>query len=111
MTTGIKIDTAELQWLEHLGNHENMFETGVVRVNECESKRQVRRHNRDRSSIFFNMKVCSVFSLVLPHRGNSNDYTQHTISNIKKENHPKSSQSAASGFFPRDSRTSSRQPW
>ena len=24
----------ELQWLEHLWNHENMFETGVVRVNE-----------------------------------------------------------------------------
>ena len=35
MTTGIKIDTAELQWLEHLGNHENMFETGIVRANEC----------------------------------------------------------------------------
>ena len=35
MTTGIKIDTAELQWLEHLGNHEKMFETGVVRANEC----------------------------------------------------------------------------
>ena len=27
--------TAELQWLEHLRNHENMFETGVVRANEC----------------------------------------------------------------------------
>ena len=27
--------TVELQWLEHLGNHENMFETGVVRANEC----------------------------------------------------------------------------
>ena len=26
---------AELQWLEHLWNHENMFETGVVRTNEC----------------------------------------------------------------------------
>ena len=31
------------------------------------------------------MKVCSVFSLVLPHRVDSNDYTQHTISNIKKK--------------------------
>ena len=29
------VDTGELQWLEHLWNHENMFETGVVRVNEC----------------------------------------------------------------------------
>ena len=26
--------TVELQWLEHLWNHENMFETGVVRANE-----------------------------------------------------------------------------
>ena len=25
----------ELQWLEHLWNHENMFETGAIRVNEC----------------------------------------------------------------------------
>ena len=29
------INTVELQWLEHLWNHENMFETGVVRANEC----------------------------------------------------------------------------
>ena len=28
-------DTVELQWLEHLWNHENMFERGVVRANEC----------------------------------------------------------------------------
>ena len=27
--------TVELQWLEHLWNHENMFEKGVVRANEC----------------------------------------------------------------------------
>ena len=27
--------TVELQWLEHLWNHENMFERGVVRANEC----------------------------------------------------------------------------
>ena len=25
----------ELEWLEHLWNHDNMFETGVVRGNEC----------------------------------------------------------------------------
>ena len=24
-----------LQWLEHLWNHGNKFETGVVRANEC----------------------------------------------------------------------------
>ena len=29
------INTVELQWLEHLRDHENMFETGVVRANEC----------------------------------------------------------------------------
>ena len=27
-------DTVELQWLEHLWDHENYFETGVVRTNE-----------------------------------------------------------------------------
>ena len=27
--------TVKLQWLEHLWNHENMFETGLVRANEC----------------------------------------------------------------------------
>ena len=27
--------TVELQWLEHLWNHENMFDTRVVRANEC----------------------------------------------------------------------------
>ena len=27
-------DIVELQWLEHLWNHENMFKTGVVRTNE-----------------------------------------------------------------------------
>ena len=31
------IFTVELQWLEHLWNHENMFETVVVRANECYS--------------------------------------------------------------------------
>ena len=27
-------NTVELQWLEHLWDHQNMFETGVVRANE-----------------------------------------------------------------------------
>ena len=27
--------TVALQWLEHLWGHDNMFETGVVRANEC----------------------------------------------------------------------------
>ena len=43
-------------------------------------------------SIFFNIKVCCVFSLESPHRGDFNGYTQYTIFNIKKENHPKLSQ-------------------
>ena len=62
-------------------------------------------------SIFFNMTGCCVCSLESPHRGNSNEYTQYTIFNIKKKvslNYP---QSAAKNFFPRDSRTSSKQPW
>ena len=44
-------------------------------------------------SVFFNMKVCYVFSLESPHRGDSNEYTQHTIINIKRNivlNYPKS---------------------
>ena len=27
--------TVGLEWLEHLWNHENIFETGVIRANEC----------------------------------------------------------------------------
>ena len=65
-----------------------MFETGIVRVNACESKCQVKRHNRDLFLIFYNRKVCCVFSLESPHRGDSNEDTQYTIFNIK-EKHPK----------------------
>ena len=93
--------TAQLQWLEHRWNHENMFETGVVRANECLSERPVRRHNKDIFSIFFNMKMCYVFSLESSH---------HTIFNIKKENHPKLSKTCSYGIFPRKLRTSSKQP-
>ena len=39
----------------------------------------VRRHNDDNFSIFFNMKVCCVFSVESPHRGDSNENTQYTI--------------------------------
>ena len=28
----IMASTVEIQWLEHLWNHENMFDTGVVRA-------------------------------------------------------------------------------
>ena len=50
--------------------------------------------------IFFNMKVCCVFSLESPHRGDSNECTQYTIFNIKKKitlNYPKSA--AVYGFL------------
>ena len=40
-------------------------------------------------SIFFNMKACCVFSLESPHRGDSNEYTQHAIINIKIANYTK----------------------
>ena len=64
-------------------------------------------------SIFFNiMKVFSVFSLELPHRGDSNQYTQHTIMDIKKKivrNYPKYKNVCSYGIFLlRDSRTSSK---
>ena len=63
------------------------------------------------SLIFFGMKVCYVFSLESPHRGDSNEYTQYTIVDINTKitlNYPKS---AAMGFLPRDSRKSSKHPW
>ena len=50
-------------------------------------------------SIFSNTKVYCVFSLESPHRGDSYEYTQYTIFNIRKKitlNYPKS---AAMGFF------------
>ena len=49
--------------------------------------------------MFYNMKACCVFSLESPHWGDSNEYTQYTLFNIKKKitlNYPKS---AAKGFF------------
>ena len=87
-----------------------MFETGVVRANECYSLHQDSRHiNIDIFSIFFNMTVCYVFLLESPHRGDSNKYTQYTIFNLKKKislNYPSS---AAIGLFPKDSRMSSKE--
>ena len=38
--------------------------------------------------IFFNMKVCCVFSLESPHRGDSDENTQYTIFNMNKKNIP-----------------------
>ena len=50
-------------------------------------------------SIFFNMKEYCVLSLESPHRGDSNDFTQYTIFNNEKENHPKLSQICSYGIF------------
>ena len=44
------------------------------------------------------MKVCFVFSSESPHRGDSNEYTQHTIFNIKT-NHPNFFQFCSCDFF------------
>ena len=63
------------------------------------------------SLIFYNMKVCCVFSLESPHLGDSNGYTQYTVFNMKKKITLNYSKSAAMRFFPRDSRTSSKHPW
>ena len=57
------------------------------------------------------MKVYCVVSLESPHRGDSNENTQYTIFSINKMNTLNYPTSAAMGFFPRDSRTSSKQPW
>ena len=48
---------------------------------------------------FFNMEVCCMSSLESPHRGDSNEYTQYTIFNIKKKNTLNYPKSAAMGFF------------
>ena len=50
---------------------------------------------------FFNVKVCCVFSLESPHRGDSNEYTKYTIFNTNKKNILNYPKSAAMGSFPR----------
>ena len=49
--------------------------------------------------IFFNMKVCCVFTLEPPHRGNSNEYTQYSLFNMNMKNTLAYPKSAAMGFF------------
>ena len=53
-----------------------------------------------------------MYSLESPNRGDSNEYTQHTIINIKKKitpNYPKYNIVCSYGIFVRDSRTSSKE--
>ena len=57
------------------------------------------------------MKIFCVFSLESPHRGDATEYTQYSIFNIKRKIDLNYLKSAAMGFFPRDSNTSSKQPW
>ena len=62
-------------------------------------------------SVFFNMKVCCVYSLESPHQGDSNEYTEHTIVNIKKKitlSYLIYNNFHIMRFFLRDSRTSSK---
>ena len=47
------------------------------------------------------MKVCFVFTLESPHQGDSNEYTQHTICNIKTKNLNKLSKICSYGIFPK----------
>ena len=51
-----------------------------------------------------------MFSLESPHQVDSNEYKQYTTFNLKKITLNYAT-SAAMGFFSRDSRTSSKQPW
>ena len=52
-----------------------------------------------------------MISLESPHRGDSIEYTQYTIFDIKKKITLNYLESAVMGFFPGDSRTSLKQPW
>ena len=52
-----------------------------------------------------------MFALESPHRGDSNENIQYTIFNVNKKNTINYPKSAAKVFFPRDSESSSKQPW
>ena len=70
--------TIEPRWLEHgwliyHGKFEHIFES--LRNSSDSSRKQIFRG----IFLFYLEIVCCVYSLELPHRGNSNEYTQHTI--------------------------------
>ena len=52
-----------------------------------------------------------MFSLESPHRGDSSEYTQHTIINIKKKTILNIIMSTAMGLFHRDWGTGLKQQW
>ena len=68
-------------------------------------------HSKDIYPISFNMMVYCVFLLESPHRGDSNEYIQYTIFNIKRKILLNFIKFAAVEFVPRDSKSSSKQPW
>ena len=61
-------------------------------------------------SILFSMRVCCVFLLESPHRGDSNEYTQYTIFNIKRKSPLIIPNLQLWVFVPRDARPSLKQP-
>ena len=52
---------------------------GQVELMSVNHSARTRRHNGGISLSFSNMKVCCVFPLESPRRGDSNEYTQHTL--------------------------------
>ena len=78
----------------------------------------MKRHNEDIFTNFSDLKVYCVFSLESPHRGDSIEYTQRTIINIKKKaipNYSKYNNVCSYGIFLLGTqervRKSSKQPW
>ena len=51
------------------------------------------------SLVFYNIKICCMFSLESPHCCDSNEYTQYTVFNIKKIYQTKLSQICSQGIF------------
>ena len=67
------------------------------------------KNNENIFSTFLKTNVYCVFSLESPHRGDSNEYTHHTIISIKSRRIITNAiMFAAMGYFVRDSRTSSK---
>ena len=61
--------TVELQWLEHLWDHGNLFETWLVQSTEGYPWWQVRKQ----------MDMIKFRDVFLPRWGDSNEFTQHTF--------------------------------
>ena len=80
-----RIDTVELQWLEHrwLVYHGLFVLIFVSLWNFSDSSR---KHILREIFLFYYEIICCVYSLQSPHRGDSNEYTPHTIILLKIEN-------------------------